>query len=530
LFVQACEDNPTNWLRRLEDVREQLDGRQIIEASGTNGVKENPVVQDLAHAEQEQQLTSSTQKEDRPSAQEEERLRSRAGRLGPASTSAFRILFLTNDKSLSDFIGDHLNSVAPDCVEWDVCEVPYRAFEKVKAKYYDLILSVMWRGRSNVGAEFYRRLAELSVSAPFVLVTRFDAGMRELMPFLGDQMRPRFAGFIDVRGNFERQFHDKVIQYISALNSHAVEFENLNLAARLIKDRRSGYSRQGMFPLRTAEQEIEIEIDRLIRRLLVDSLTGARKSGVKVVLSPMASPALGSAITLNATLIVDPGSGLGVSRRKIVLKIGPLPDILDEAASHHESVRFGAGSDQGVELLGVASGDALGGLAYAFSGSLYPQEFYGTRVEHVFISYIREDADQVDRLQHALEAAGLRVWRDTANLWPGQDWRKKIRDAITNDSLVFLACFSHQSLARKKSYQRQELILAMAEMQLRSPDKPWLIPVRFDECEIPDYDIGGGRTIASIQRADLFGDRFGDGAARLIESIRGLLGRQVGLS
>ncbi len=42
---------------------------------------------------------------------------------------------------------------------------------------------------------------------------------------------------------------------------------------------------------------------------------------------------------------------------------------------------------------------------------------------HVFISYVREDSDHVDRLQRALQAAGIPVWRDTADLWPGEDWR-----------------------------------------------------------------------------------------------------------
>ena len=41
---------------------------------------------------------------------------------------------------------------------------------------------------------------------------------------------------------------------------------------------------------------------------------------------------------------------------------------------------------------------------------------------HVFISYVREDAQHVDRLELILEAAGVQVWRDTEALWPGQDW------------------------------------------------------------------------------------------------------------
>ena len=144
---------------------------------------------------------------------------------------------------------------------------------------------------------------------------------------------------------------------------------------------------------------------------------------------------------------------------------------------------------------------------------------------HAFISYVREDSHQIDRLQRALQAAGVPVWRDTADLWPGEDWRVKIRRAIADNALVFIACFSEASLARAKSYQNEELVLAIEQLRRRPPDDPWLIPVRFDECEIPDREIGGGRTLASIQRADLFGDRFDEGMARLVAAILRILGR-----
>ena len=144
---------------------------------------------------------------------------------------------------------------------------------------------------------------------------------------------------------------------------------------------------------------------------------------------------------------------------------------------------------------------------------------------HVFISYVREDSDHVDRLQRALRAAGIPVWRDTADLWPGEDWRTKIRAAITRNTLVFLGCFSSRSLARAKSYQNEELILAIDQLRLRPPEYPWLIPVRFDDCQIPDRDIGAGRTLTSIQRADLFGDHYDQAAQRLIAAILRILGR-----
>src|ERR1051326_6358918 len=89
---------------------------------------------------------------------------------------------------------------------------------------------------------------------------------------------------------------------------------------------------------------------------------------------------------------------------------------------------------------------------------------------HAFISYVREDSGEVDVLQRTLEAAGIPVWRDTASLWPGEDWRARIRSAITRDALVFIVCFSSRSAARRQSYQNEELLLAIDQLRRRQPD------------------------------------------------------------
>lgn len=137
---------------------------------------------------------------------------------------------------------------------------------------------------------------------------------------------------------------------------------------------------------------------------------------------------------------------------------------------------------------------------------------------HVFISYVREDAEKVTRLEQLLRDAGIEVWRDTTDLWPGMDWRSEIRRAIIDDALVFLACISDTSVTRVKSGQNEELVLAVEELRKRRPDQPWLIPVLFDEVEVPDLDIGGGRTLRSYQWIDLSGDNW-DQAGRLVASV-----------
>ncbi len=138
---------------------------------------------------------------------------------------------------------------------------------------------------------------------------------------------------------------------------------------------------------------------------------------------------------------------------------------------------------------------------------------------HVFISYVREDAELVDRIQTVIEAAGIPVWRDTQDLWPGEDWKIKIREAITNNTLVFIACFSDKSVSKERTYQREEILLAAEQLRQRAPEQAWFIPVRLTDCALPQYDLGVGRTLDSLQRVDLLGDRWDERVARLISGV-----------
>jgi hypothetical protein len=141
----------------------------------------------------------------------------------------------------------------------------------------------------------------------------------------------------------------------------------------------------------------------------------------------------------------------------------------------------------------------------------------------VFISYVREDAARVDRLVRLLDHAGISVWRDTVDLLPGQDWKTAIRRAISDDALAFVVCFSAHGAAKAATYQNAELLLAVEQLQLRRPDVPWLIPVRFDDCVIPDINLGGGRTLGDLTRLDLF-DHDWSRADRLVQVITEVLG------
>jgi hypothetical protein len=75
-------------------------------------------------------------------------------------------------------------------------------------------------------------------------------------------------------------------------------------------------------------------------------------------------------------------------------------------------------------------------------------------------------------------------------LWPGGDWKQKDTAGDHGESRVFLACFSTHGNAKRTSYQREELLLAVDQFRLRAPGLPWLVAVRFDDCELPLFDLG----------------------------------------
>ena len=78
---------------------------------------------------------------------------------------------------------------------------------------------------------------------------------------------------------------------------------------------------------------------------------------------------------------------------------------------------------------------------------------------HVFISYVRADADKVDRLALDLYRHGIDAWTDR-DLRPGQRWKFTIRQAIRQGA-AFLACFSPEVFERDRTYMYEEITTAV---------------------------------------------------------------------
>ena len=122
----------------------------------------------------------------------------------------------------------------------------------------------------------------------------------------------------------------------------------------------------------------------------------------------------------------------------------------------------------------------------------------------VFISHVEENRDQVLELIEAIEPFTSLVWR-TGDIDPGGRWKNSIKNAI-NEGAFFIACFSQEYYNRDSTYMNTELIIAIETLHERHIDKAWFIPVKLNECEIPDRSIGGGETLRDLQYIELHKD------------------------
>lgn len=105
----------------------------------------------------------------------------------------------------------------------------------------------------------------------------------------------------------------------------------------------------------------------------------------------------------------------------------------------------------------------------------------------IFLAHASEDKVQVRKLYADLKERGFDPWLDEIDLLPGQIWKNEIPKAIA-DAAVFLACISVQSCG-KIGYVQNEFRRALAAFGERPPGSIYFIPVRLDECKLPDLRI-----------------------------------------
>lgn len=126
----------------------------------------------------------------------------------------------------------------------------------------------------------------------------------------------------------------------------------------------------------------------------------------------------------------------------------------------------------------------------------------------IFLCYARQDTAKVESLYQKLSSAGFSPWMDTRNILPGEPWKSCISKAVRRSNF-FLACLSANSVDRRGLIQK-EIKYALDIWQEQLDSDIYLIPVRLEDCEIPE-------SLRDFQAVDLFKE---DGWTRLVESIQ----------
>jgi hypothetical protein len=101
----------------------------------------------------------------------------------------------------------------------------------------------------------------------------------------------------------------------------------------------------------------------------------------------------------------------------------------------------------------------------------------------VFISYAREDLAFAEGLYDALSAEFL-PWMDKKSLVGGQDWERALTLAVRRSDF-FIFCASSNSATKRGTIQK-EIKLALEVWREKLEDDIYFIPVRLENCEVPD--------------------------------------------
>jgi hypothetical protein len=128
---------------------------------------------------------------------------------------------------------------------------------------------------------------------------------------------------------------------------------------------------------------------------------------------------------------------------------------------------------------------------------------------NIFLIHAHCDKEVVHKLYQRLIREGLNVWLDAERLQPGQDWQNEIRNALLKCDVI-LVCLS-RGFNKQQGYRHEELKLALEKANFIPSDEVFIIPVRLEECDMPE-------SLRHLHRVDLFK---AGGYKKLIRALRG---------
>lgn len=104
-------------------------------------------------------------------------------------------------------------------------------------------------------------------------------------------------------------------------------------------------------------------------------------------------------------------------------------------------------------------------------------------ITFVFLSYAKEDKQEVMFVMQKLHDKGVITWFDEKDLLPGDHWETKIEVAIEKADFGFVF-LSSRSLSRS-GYKNKELHFILNQYLMKPFGQRYIIPILLDDCEPP---------------------------------------------
>ena len=118
------------------------------------------------------------------------------------------------------------------------------------------------------------------------------------------------------------------------------------------------------------------------------------------------------------------------------------------------------------------------------------------------VAFAGGDKPFVETLVRDLENTGYNVsWQ--GNMPLGVDWKLWMQSEMDAASAV-LVCFSTKTAKLDATGVYQEVRFAIERYAMHGPLTPYLIPVRFDDCDVPPFPVDGSRTLRHLLFLDFF--------------------------
>lgn len=126
----------------------------------------------------------------------------------------------------------------------------------------------------------------------------------------------------------------------------------------------------------------------------------------------------------------------------------------------------------------------------------------------IFLCHSSKDKEKVRQLYHRLKADGHSPWLDEEDLIAGQHWQREIPKVVRSSDVV-IVCISGNAITQA-GYIHKEISFALDVAEEQPDGTIFLIPLRFEDCEMPDR-------LSHLHWVNFFSDRGYDNLLRALD-------------